>query len=272
MNQSILEVIRSRRSVRSFNGEALRPEDLKKLEDFLPTIETPFDVPVDIRFLHTAEYGLSSPVITGAELYAAAKVRRVPRAEEAVGYAVEQLVLYAVSLGIGTVWLAATLSRSAFHAAMELKSDEMMPAVTPLGYPAEKKPSPESPVRKAARGDRRLPFESLFFRDDFSAPLTPEDAGVFAQPLEMVRLGPSATNRQPWRVVLENGNVHFYEKKTRGYAGKVTGDVQKVDLGIALAHFKLAADALGIRGAFADADPGIAHEDDTEYILSFRAE
>ena len=272
MPTSIIDVIRNRRSVRTFNGEALRPEDLQKLRDFIPTIETPFDVPVDIRILNAKEHKLSSPVILGAELYTAAKVRRVLRGEEALGYAMEQLVIYAASLGIGTVWLAATLSRQAFEAAMELTSEEVMPAATPLGYPAEKMSSRETLMRKGIKADQRLPFESIFFRGDFSTPLTQAEAGVYAVPLELVQRAPSATNKQPWRAVVENGNVHFYEKKTKGYAKEATGDIQKVDLGIALAHFVLAVKELGIAGALVDQDPGIAHEDDTEYILSFVAE
>lgn len=272
MTPSIIDVIRNRRSVRTFNGAALSPEDRKKLEDFLRTIETPFGVPVDIRILNAQAHNLSSPVILGADLYAAAKVRRVPRGEEALGYAMEQFVIYAASLGIGTVWLAATLSRPTFEAAMELARDEVMPAATPLGYPAEKMSSRETLMRKGIKADQRLPFESIFFLDSFSTPLTRAEAGVYAVPLELVQRAPSATNKQPWRAIVENGNVHFYEKKTKGYAREATGDIQKVDLGIALAHFMLAIKELGIAGALINKDPGIAHEEDTEYILSFMAE
>lgn len=51
-------------------------------------------------------------------------------------------------------------------------------------------------------------------------------------PLEMMRKAPSATNKQPWRAVVEDGCVHFFEQKTCGYA-KDGVDIQKADLGIA---------------------------------------
>lgn len=47
-------------------------------------------------------------------------------------------MLYAQSLGIGTVWIGGTMDRAAFEATMELGENEVMPCVSPLGYPAKK--------------------------------------------------------------------------------------------------------------------------------------
>ena len=65
------------------------------------------------------EHNLSSPVIVGENAYLAAKVKREGRHEIAYGYSFEKVCLYALSLGIGTVMLAASLSRSTFEQAME---------------------------------------------------------------------------------------------------------------------------------------------------------
>ena len=77
----------------------------------------------------------------------------------------------------------------------------------------------------------------------------------------MVRLAPSAVNRQPWRVVREGTDYHFYLKHDKGYVSSATGDLQKVDMGIALCHFMNGTD-----GSFRLADPGITTEAGTEYI------
>jgi len=82
-----------------------------------------------------------------------------------------------------------------------LKEDEVMPAVTPIGYAADKRSIRESMMRKGMKSDSRLPFEELFFHGSFQNPLNESDAGIWQLPLEMVRLAPSATNKQPWRVV-----------------------------------------------------------------------
>ena len=68
-----------------------------------------------------------------------------------------------------------------------------------------------------AGSDGRLAWERLFFDQAFGTPLTREAAGEYATPLEMVRLGPSASNKQPWRIVREGGAWHFYVQRNRYY-------------------------------------------------------
>ena len=84
--------------------------------------------------------------------------------------------------------------------------------------------------------------------------------------LEAVRLAPSAANKQPWRVVVEGNRAHFFEKRSIGESP--LGDVQKVDMGIALAHFDLVAAERGLQTQFTQADPGISAPDDVEYIAT----
>ena len=62
---SILETIRHRRSVRTFDGTALRLEDAQKLLDFAGKVENPYDIPITWKILDAKKNGLSSPVIVG---------------------------------------------------------------------------------------------------------------------------------------------------------------------------------------------------------------
>jgi nitroreductase len=61
-------------------------------------------------------------------------------------------------------------------------------------------------------------------------------------------MAPSASNKQPWRIIVNDKSFSFYLKRTIGY-GKFTpgNDLQLVDMGIALAHFTLAIEASGYR-------------------------
>lgn len=263
---NMFELIRRRRSVRTFDGNPLRPEDAEKLLRFAESIGTPYDIPIVWKLLDARADGLSSPVIVGTDTYIAGKLRRRPHAEEAFGYAFEKLVLYAESLGIGTTWIAGTMDRPAFERAMETAEDELMPAVTPLGYPAKKRSLRDAAMRRAMHSDARQPFEALFFEGGFDTPLPPARAGIYADALEAVRLAPSAVNKQPWRIVKQGDEFHFYKKSSLPATPK--GDVQKLDIGIALAHFVLALEEQGLAGRVAEADPGIAHDEDTEYILT----
>lgn len=270
--ENIEKLVRERRSVRSFDGTALREEDRKKLMDYAAKIENPFEIPVSFTLLSAKEHGLSSPVIVGTDLYIAGRVKKLPYAEEAFGYSMEMLVLYAQSLGIGTTWIGGTMDRKAFESAMQLGNDERMPCVTPVGYPASKMSMRETMMRKGVKADWREDADKLFFSGDFSTPLRRDDAGALWDILETVRLAPSAVNKQPWRLVVCGDTVHFYEKKSKGFLSDAVGDMQKIDLGIALCHFALSAKQQGARLAFLTEDPKIPGEADIEYIASYRVE
>ncbi len=84
-------------------------------------------------------------------------------------------------------------------------------------------------------------IEELFFDGAFDTPLTKEKAESLAIPLEMIRLAPSAVNKQPWRVVVVDNTVHFYLKRSKGFSKEGKLDMQMIDMGIALCHFALAA-------------------------------
>lgn len=268
MNYALKDAVTKRISVRTYKNDTLREEDRRKLEEYLKNIDNPFDIPIDFRFLDGKEHGLTSPVVVGTDLYLGAKAPCVKGVEEAFGYVFEQFVLYAVSLGIGTVWIAGTMDRPAFEKAMEVGENEVMIAVTPIGYPAEKKSMREVMMRKAIKADERLPFETLFFEGSFDKPLAENASGRYKEMLEMVRLAPSAVNKQPWRVVVCDDMVHFYEKKTMSHGSGT--DIQRVDIGIALAHFALAAKEKGMEGQIVVANPEIKHDADTEYIVSYK--
>lgn len=268
--EHIAEVIRSRRSVRTFDGKEVSSEDLEKLTSFMEKIENPYGIQVEFKLLDAKKQGLACPVVSGTNLYVGAKAKRVPHIEEAFGYSFEMLVLHAWSLGIGTVWIGGTMDRASFERAMDLNEDEMMPCVSPLGYPSPKMSLKENMMRKAIKAGSRLPFETLFFDGTFQEPLTVEKAGKLAGPLELVRSAPSAVNKQPWRAVADKNAVHFYLKRNKGYISDAAGDLQKIDLGIAICHFVLGAKENGMDVSLAISDPGIAVEGDTEYIASCR--
>ena len=265
----VFEVIRNRRSVRTFDGTPLRAQDAQSILDFANAAENPYQLPIDWVLLDAKTTGLSSPVIVGADTFLAGKLQRVPCAEEAFGYAFESVVLYAASIGVGTTWIAGTMDRAAFEKAVGLSDSEFMPCITPLGYPADKMSLRETLMRKGVKADTRLSFGEVFFDASFSRPLTPETAGKLLPVLEAVRLAPSAVNKQPWRVVVWGDRVHFYEKRS-GRRNADAWDVQKVDLGIALCHFALAAKACGIPITFERENPALSCNEDTFYIATYR--
>ena len=267
----LLQTIMGRKSVRSFDGTPVSTENLEKIEQYIRDIENPFGVPVRFVLLDAEKNGLSSPVLNGETLYAAGIVSKAPHAEEAFGFSFEKLVLYAWSLGIGTTWIGGTMKREVFERAAGLKEGEMMPCVSPLGYPAKKRGFRETMMRKAVGADNRMPAEKIFFEGDWGTGLSPEKQAEIADLIEMVRWAPSAVNKQPWRIIVSDHGYHFYEKRDKGYTGEKTGDLQKIDVGIALCHFVTGLEEQGKKPAVVTDDPGLGIPEDVEYIATVKA-
>ena len=252
------KLIETRKSVRTFDGRPLSREDLRKLCEAIERITNPWNIPVRFVLLDAKEHGLSSPVIAGEQLYIAAKVPCVPHCEEAYGYSFEQMVLCAWSLGIGTTWIGGTMKRELFERAAAPEPVEIMPIVSPLGYPAKEPTEVDRKLRASVRGDERLPARELFYEGDFSHPIAEPD-----ELLEAVRWAPSAANLQPCRVVRDRSKYHFYEKHPQGYQAKVRWDVQRIDIGIAICHLMCVTG-----GRCSIEDPGLAADAGLEYIAT----
>ena len=266
----LLKLIKGRKSVRTFDGRPVSAEDRERLEKYLPETANPFGVPVRFVLLDAGQHGLSSPVLTGETLYAAGIVGKAPCAEAAFGYSFEKLVLYAWSLGIGTTWIGGTMKRELFERAAGIREGEMMPCVTPLGYPAEKRSLRETLMRRGVGADSRLPAEKIFFDGAWDCGLPAAKQAEISDLIEMVRWAPSAVNKQPWRIIVSGRDFHFYEKKDKGYIGDKTGDLQKIDVGIALCHFMTGMEERGDKPVLAVENPGFDVPENVEYVATVR--
>jgi len=214
--------------------------------------------------------------IKGATGYIVGAVRRGPKDLEDYGYLLEEVILRATELGLGTCWLGGTFTRSTFTSRFGgLARDETMPAVVSAGYPGD---DGTERIREREQGTRRFPPAELFYEDEWGESIAPARADVYARALEAVRMAPSATNKQPWRIVRCGGDWHFYLVRTKGY-GKGSAvfkvlriaDLQRVDLGIAMCHFELVAREDGQDGRWVVEDPGLtAPGTGVEYTATWR--
>jgi nitroreductase len=198
------------------------------------------------------------------------------KALEDYGYQMEALILEATRLNLGTCWLGGSFTRSSFAKKINAADGALIPAVVSLGEIANVEDARNGLLRRQINANQRLPWEQLFFDRNFASPLTPEEAGDYAVPLEMLRLGPSASNKQPWRLVREVSAWHFYLQRTKGYREAAltrflgVADIQRVDLGIAMCHFELTARELGRPGKWICAEPALAKPDGlTEYTATW---
>ena len=252
----VKESIKNRVSTRSFEDKSLTDNDKTKLMDFSNLLTNPFDVDVKVQYIskeHSSNdvklgtYG----TIKGAKDFLAITVKDQSYAMEAVGYQIENLILYATDMGLGTVWLAATFSRKDFENVMDIASDDLFPCISPIGYPAEKHSLIEKITRAGLGSKNRKTWYKL--------------------PLEMLRLAPSSTNAQPWSVVKEGNSFHFF----CNYKDNTGDDMKKIknlDLGIALSHFHQTAMSEGLNGKFELKDIDFSIPEHSHYVISYVAE
>ena len=119
------------------------------------------------------------------------------------------------------------------------------------------------------KSDHRNSWEKMFFKNNFSTPLTKEEAGLYEIPLEMLRLAPSATNAQPWRIVKDDNHIHFYEMH-HAKSSEEEKLIKRVDLGIAMSHFHQTALEYGLNGTFEKlTQDQIVTQLNTQYIVSW---
>jgi hypothetical protein len=278
------EIIRRRFSCRIYANKPIVGETRQRLQAYMETLRAgPLGAPVRFELVAATEQDTSAlknlgtyGFIKGATGFIVGAAGAGPRNLEDYGYALELIILMASDLGLGTCWLGGTFTKSSFAEKISAQPDELVPAVASVGYVADVAQAKNTQLRRRIGADQRKPWQELFFDGAFGAPLTSADAGAYAMPLEMVRVGPSASNKQPWRVVRSGQAWHFYVQRTPGYRRSIlqqlvkVDDMQRVDLGIAMCHFELAARQLNVQGKWAAAEPSIRKPDELlEYVVSW---
>ena len=189
------------------------------------------------------------------------------------GYCFEKMILMLTLREIGTCWLGGTFNRNSFSKEVTIPENNFIPCITPIGYEKEKKRFFDKALRYVVKADGRKDWSELFFNIGFDRPLAKDEAGPLSEALEMVQIGPSASNKQPWRLLLsEDHNVcHFYIEHTPGYSSKLGYTMQYLDLGIAMSHFEYACKEKGMLGEWSKGEPNIdAPNDHFEYIATWK--
>ncbi|SCY43485.1 nitroreductase family protein [Alkaliphilus peptidifermentans] len=275
-DKSIMEIIKERRSVRTYEAKKLPQKVVESLISYGKEVEGPFDVKVRFELIDDLEaieksgnkvgtYG----VISGANAYLAAAAEDKEYNLEQVGYTLEKLILYATSLELGTCWLGGTFKRNGFEDIIGLKENEILPVVTPVGYPSSRKRILDSFMRLAAGSNNRKEWSDLFFEKSFNSPLRKEAAGQYYLALEMIRLAPSASNKQPWRILINEDGCHFYLDSTKGYSKALGFNIQRIDMGIAMCHFELTMKEFGEKGRWGFIQQNDKLASNITYIISW---
>lgn len=279
------ELIHQRFSCRTYQKRPLSEEDRSGLEAFFPSCTAgPRGNQTRFRILPASKYDQRSlprlgtyGFIKDPAAFIVGALPISPGALEDFGYCMELLVLKATELGLGSCWLGGTFTKSRFARLMDLHAGEEIPAVISLGYPAGQQAWLDRAARTYAGADQRLPWDQLFFTERWAEPIRKSGAGASLAPLELLRLAPSASNKQPWRLLHSQGRWHFYLERTSNYPSPVFGyilgiaDLQQIDIGIAMAHFELGLEENGRSGEWIVADPHLERPGvPQEYVITWQ--
>lgn len=270
--------MKKRTSVRNYSSQTIEKDKLQKIQDYLDENrkgpfgnEMRFEI-VDARDYNHADlkkigtYGL----IKGPRVFIAGVVKRNEKAMEDFGYCMEKIILMVTSLDLGTCWLGGTFNRSTFAQKLNIQDKELLPAATPIGYAAEKKSLTENVLRTVTGANHRKKPQELFFDNSITTPLDLNSCGAYANVLDSVRIAPSASNKQPWRIIKDKGNIyHLYMNETPAYNNAFKGiQIQNIDMGIAMCHFELTATEFGLKGTWERTNPTLV-VGDLKYIISW---
>jgi nitroreductase len=168
---AIIDVIKKRYSVRNYSSRPIEKDKAEQLEAYLKNnAQGPLGSRVRFELIDAMDYEPAElkkfgtyGFITGSRVYIAGVVKSNITAMEDFGYCMEKNVLFATGLGLGTCWLGGSLNRSTFSQKMNISEDEVLPAVTPVGYAEERKTLRDRYIRIAVGAKSRKKPAELFF-------------------------------------------------------------------------------------------------------------
>jgi len=279
--KSVIETMRKRKSIRNYDTKEITETDYKLINNFISNEENvfrPFGKTGGIQVVQVTNNVTDKGIKLGTygfiknpRAYLVGSTENNKYSLVEFGYAFHKVVLYLTELEIGTCWMGGTFNRKSFEKEIHLNEEQFIPCATPLGYAKDKQRIFDKTLRKVVKADNKKSWDKLFYDGTFEKTLTKEKADHLDVPIEMVRIGPSASNKQPWRLVLseDRKTCHFYIEHTPNY-NKLGYNMQLLDMGIAMCQFDLACKELDVEGKWAIDDPKLELPNEhTEYIYTW---
>lgn len=239
-NEEWYNAVELRRSRRKFTGEPIQSEKINRLGELIASLNRTVD---NCRVLLVESHDGSIfsgirggyGVIKGAPSYLAFIGKSGHSSSyEKLGYIGEAAVLEATRLELGTCWVSGTFDPAAAAKDMNLEPEELLVAVSPLGYPLDAYAFSEKMMSGLAGSRKRKALKDI--TAGWSLERWPEWATCAA---EAARLAPSAMNRQPWIFRFEGAELVIETSNSSGGFGSRFS--KRLDCGIALRHLVVGA-------------------------------
>lgn len=242
-----IAAIKKRHAVRTFNTAIdVTPSQIEEIRKTIEETKSPFGGEIAVK-LHHFDLAKEKPntygSVDGASWWMLVGASEEPESLLTLGFRMEQVALKIFSMGLGTNFITATFKGSSFIPAADFPPETPLTVIMPFGVPKEKFRITEWFTHLFLRSRSRMPFDKTF-------PDCPRDS-VFHEPLNLMRLAPSAYNRQSWRALVEGDTVWFYQ---------VASHNSLIGVGNGLCNFYFSLRQLGHEGIFSKPEGAPAHD------------
>jgi nitroreductase len=170
-----------------------------------------------------------------------------------MGFRMEQMILFATQQGLGTCWVGGMFTEERIGDFLGLSKGERVIVLTPLGYPDTSfygRMAHDVIELGSMNFGRRKPLSRIAFGSEWGSPLEIEDKELL-EALECARLAPSWVNAQPWRFLVTGKEITAVADARGSYSSVRNGKhFYRLDVGIAMSHFFLAAKEIGWSGSW----------------------
>lgn len=247
---SLYDAIHKRVSTRTFQKEILSESDIFTIKNMLQGYQTQKG-----PHGHAFEFILNlnnNQDIDGKKIGTYGFFRNVPayisgvcsNNREAIidfGYLFERLILDLTDHNYDTCWIGGTFRRKKYRKGLD--EHEIIPAISPVGFRSENRTLMEYLLRTEFKSKKRKQLSEMFVSStsDFE-----DESSLTYRLFHAIQVAPSAMNKQPWRVVENGNNYHFYLERSDMLSRVIKYDMQLLDIGIALSHFEIALKQEGI--------------------------
>ena len=234
----MLDAMWKRKSIRVFENESLKSEDIEMVKDILNEVKEmqgPFGHQVEFflvngQSFHDERLG-SYGVIKHPQMIIGGYAKHCFKNFLDFGFLMEDVVLKITKLDIGSVWEEGHFNSEVLG--VEEKENLMIPAIVPIGYP-KGKVLKKRQFHINPKKEQRLDIRELAFVGKKKKPMNESDK--YHEHIRAVQIAPSGSNKQPWRFHIMGDDIHVYLKPTKGYGLRLPKHVQALDMGIALRH------------------------------------
>lgn len=209
---NLRDMIQKRKSVRKYLSQPVDQAAIRQIEEFCAGVKPLYPgIKVRAEILDKENVKCIFPWVPPQVL--AIFSEEADGYLENVGFMFQQVDLYLQSLGLGSCWLG----MGRLDSDAKSRQDDGLKFVIMLAFGHT-----EEQLRSDLSQFKRRSLADISDRPD--------------ERLESARLAPSSVNSQPWYFTHQIDAIHAYCVKQGILKAKALGDMNRIDMGIALAH------------------------------------